>query len=67
MPFVVKVTGTGLSSLWLAPGDDDGSYSFGSRKNALVVPTQGDAQDAVAKASRAYGQLGMSFSVEFAD
>jgi hypothetical protein len=67
MPYVVKVTGTGFSSLWLGSGDAQDSYSFGSRKDALVFPTQADAQDAVVKASRAYGQLGMSFSVEFAD
>jgi hypothetical protein len=67
MPFVVKVTGTGFSILWLAPGDAEGSYSFGPRKDAVVFPTQADVQAAVVKASGAYGQLGMVFSVEFAD
>jgi hypothetical protein len=67
MPFVVKVTGTGFGIAWLAPDPDAGSYTFGPRKDAIIFPTQADAQAAVVKASEAYGQIGMEFSVEFAD
>ena len=67
MPFVVKVTGTGFSIMWLASNSDAGSYTFGSRKDAIIFPTQAEAQAAVVKASQAYGQIGMMFSVEFAD
>jgi hypothetical protein len=62
-----KVTGTGLSIAWLAPDRDAGSYTLGPRKDAVIFPTQADAQAAVVKASEAYGQLGMVSSVEFAD
>jgi len=48
MPFVVKVTGTGLSILWLAVCDSEGSYTFGSSKDAVVYPTQAEAQEAAA-------------------
>jgi len=67
MPFVVKVTGTGFSIMWLAPDPATGSYTFGPRKNAIIFPTLADAKDAVVKASESFGQLGMRFSVEFAD
>jgi hypothetical protein len=67
MPFVVKVTGTGFSILWLAADPADGSYNFGSRKDALIFPTRADAEDAVEKATKAFGSLGMAFSVEVAD
>jgi hypothetical protein len=67
MPFVVKVTGTGFHIMWLAVCDSEGSYTFGSSKDAIIFPTQADAQDAADKASYAYGQLGMVFSVDFAD
>jgi hypothetical protein len=67
MPYVVKVTGKSFSIAWLAPGTDAGSYTFGSRKDAIIFPAQADAQDAVVKASEAYGRIDMMFSVEFAD
>ena len=68
MPYVVKVTGKSFSIAWLAPdAADEGSYTFGSRRDAVVYSTQADAQAAVVKASEAYGQTGMMFSVEFAD
>jgi hypothetical protein len=68
MPFVVKVSGAGsLSPLWLAPDPSAGSYTFASQKDALVFPTLADAQDAVTKATKAFGALGMVFSVEVAD
>jgi hypothetical protein len=67
MAYVVKVTGSGFSIAWLTPDSATGAYTFGSRKDALVFPTQADAQDAVDKATKAFGALGMVFSVEFAD
>jgi hypothetical protein len=67
MPFVVKATGTGFNIMWLAVCDSEGSSTFGSSKDAVVFPTQTEAQEAADMASDAYGQLGMVFSVEFAD
>jgi hypothetical protein len=64
MPFVVKVTRTVFSSLWLAPGSGQWSYSLGLRRDAIIFPTQGDAQDAVAKATKTFRPLGKTFSVE---
>jgi hypothetical protein len=66
MGFVVKAAGPGLGVRWLAPGPD-GSYTFGSRKNAMVFLTPAQTQDAAAKASESLGRLGMSFTVESTD
>jgi hypothetical protein len=68
MPFVVKVSGAGsLSPLWLTPDSSNGSYAFEPRKDALVFPALADAIDAVDTATKAFGQLGMAFSVQIAD
>jgi hypothetical protein len=68
MPFVVKVSGAGsVSPLWLTPDPSVGSYAFGPRKDALVFPALADAIDAVDAATKAFGSLGMAFSVEIAD
>jgi hypothetical protein len=67
MPFVVKVTRTVFSSLWLAPDSGPWSYALGPRKDAIIFPTQADAQDAVAKATKTFKPLGKTFSVEPAD
>jgi hypothetical protein len=67
MPYMVKATGSGFSIIWLALDAATGSYIFGQRKDAMIFPTQGDAKDAVDKATKEFGPLGMTFSVEFAD
>jgi hypothetical protein len=66
MGYVVKVTGSGFGVTWLARGEA-GSYKFGPRKDATVFLTPAQAQDAAAKASKAFGALGMIFTVEPAD
>jgi hypothetical protein len=67
MPYVVKITATVFSNLWLAPDSGPWSYAFGPRKDAIIFPTRADAQDAVAKATETFRPLGKTFSVEFAD
>jgi hypothetical protein len=64
MPFVVKAR-TVFSSQWLAPASGQWSYSLGPRKDAIIFPTQADAQDALAKATITFRPLGKTFSVEF--
>jgi hypothetical protein len=67
MPFVVKVARTVFSSLWLAPASGQWSYSLGPRKDAIVFPTQAEAQDAVVKANKTFRPIGKTFLVEPAD
>jgi hypothetical protein len=67
MPFVVRVAGTGFSIAWLGSDPSDGSCVFGSRHDALIFPTLSDATDAADKATKAFGPMGMTFSVDVAD
>jgi hypothetical protein len=68
MPFVVKVSGSGSFSIaWLGSDPSDGSCVFGSRRDALVFPSLADAIDAADTATKAFGAMGMTFSVEVAD
>jgi hypothetical protein len=67
MPFVVRVAGTGFNIAWLGSDPSDGSCFFGSRRDALVFPTLADATDAADTATKAFGAMGMVFSVEVAD
>ena len=68
MPFVVKVSGAGsFNPLWLTPDPSSGSYTFGPRNDAINFPTRADAQDAADTATKAFGAMGMTFSVEVAD
>jgi hypothetical protein len=67
MAFVVKAAGSGFSVMWLTPDSATGFYTFGPRKDAIVFPAQTDAQDAVDKATKTFGPLSMTFTVEAAD
>jgi hypothetical protein len=66
MPFVVKATGPGLGGTWLgvAPA---GFHTFGPRQSAMVFEAQADAQAEAEEVSRAFGYLGILFSVESAE
>ncbi len=66
MGYIVKATGIGFGVSWLARGPGD-SYTFGPRKDATVFLTPAQAQDAAAKAAKAFGALGMIFTVEWTD
>jgi hypothetical protein len=67
MSFVVRVAGTGFNIAWLGSEPSDGSCVFGSRHDALVFQALADATDAADKATKAFGSMGMTFTVEVAD
>jgi hypothetical protein len=67
MGSVIKTTIRNGSVCWLTPVKADGIRTPGSREKAEVFKTRKDAQNAIAKMSRAFDHAGIIFSVESAD
>jgi hypothetical protein len=67
MGFVIKTTIRNGSVCWLTPVKADGIRTPGPREKAEAFKTRKDAQNAIAKMSRAFDHAGILFSVESFD
>jgi hypothetical protein len=67
MPFVVRVAGTGFNIAWLGSDPSDGSCVFRVAPRRTCLSDTSGRTDASDKATKAFGRMGMVFSVEVAD
>jgi hypothetical protein len=67
MAFVVKATGRTGTVCWLSAANESGFRTLATRDDAGVFPTVTDAHTAIAKLPRAFGDIGLFFSVESVD